>query len=182
MEGTIENYHIISPRGLSWSISWGWIDFVLSQFANSLSKQRCCSIYIVSVLFYKIFRDFMYKEERTEPNISPLNCEGPVYNSFFMSFKGNLLQQLTCETIYSGQNYNTKYWGQGNWNDPPTLSLLARILASDPRYRLGYLADSVSILAFVVQNWFFKKTFIKFLWIFPQCCFACVFFKIKVES
>lgn len=39
--------------------------------------------HLYCVLFYKIFRAFRYKEERTKPNVSPLNCEGPVYNSFF---------------------------------------------------------------------------------------------------
>lgn len=77
-----------SPHKLSWSISWGWIDFTLSQSANSISKQRCCSIYIACVLFYKIFRAFRFKKERTEPNISPLIYEGAVvYNSFLCDFK-----------------------------------------------------------------------------------------------
>lgn len=77
-----------SPPKLSWSISWGWIDFILSRSANSISKQRCCSIYIACVLFYKIFRAFRSKKERTEPNISPLNYEDAVvYNSFLCHFK-----------------------------------------------------------------------------------------------
>lgn len=166
MEGTLQSYHIISPPGLSWSISWGWIDFILSQSANSLSKQRFCSIYIVCVFFYTIFRAFRYKKEKPELNVSPLNCEGPfVLNSFFVSIKGNLLHQLTCETIYSRQNHNTKHWIKGNWNDCHAPFLLARILASDPHSKLGYLADSTNTLAFVVPQRFFKETFIKFLWV-----------------
>lgn len=154
-EGTLQSYHIISPSGLSWSISWEWIHFILSQSANSLSKQSCCSIYIVCVFFYKIFRTFRYKKERREPNVFPLNCGSPfVLSAFFVSIKGNLLHQLTCGTIYSGQNNNTKHWVKGNWNNCHTPSLLARILASDPHSTLGYLADSTSILAFVMQSHF----------------------------
>lgn len=167
MEGTLQSYHIISPLGLSWRISWEWIHFILSQSANSLSKQSCCSIYIICVFFYKVFRTFRYKKERPEPNISPLNWESLcVLSSFFVSTKGNLLHQLTCGTIYSGQNNNTKHWVKGNWNDSHTPFLLARILASNPHSKLGCFADSTNILAFVVQKWSFKKIFIKFLWVF----------------
>lgn len=166
MEGTLQSYHIILPPGLSWSISWECIHFLLNQSANSLSKQRCCSIYILCVFFYKIFRTFR-KKERPEPNVSPLNFEGPfVLNSFFVSIKGNLFHQLTCGTIYSGQKNNTKHWVKGNWNYCHTTSLLASILSSETHSKLECLADSINILAFVVQKWFLKRFLLNFLWVF----------------
>lgn len=104
-----------------------------------------------------------------------------------MSFKGNLLPQLTCETIYSGQNHNTKHWGQGNWNDAPILSLLTRILTSEWHYKLGYLADSVSFWLLWCRIDFLKRLLFNF---FECFCFKSimnhnvvfhVFCKIKVE-
>lgn len=100
------------------------------------------------MLFYKIFRAFRYKKERTEPNISPLNYEGAVvYNSFLCDFKAIYFYSSLVKAFIQVKTITQSTEDKAN---PPTLSLLVRILASDPHYRVAYLADSVSILAFVV--------------------------------